>query len=422
MKTSLHITFCIGTSLILFLFSAGIFAQGNTWNKSPENPIISSTPWSSHLFYPAVLFENGLYKMWFCSEIIPFASVGYAESENGIDWTVDEVPVIPGTVGGSWQLCKGPGTVLRINDTLKMWYSGSSDGFNVDLAIGYAYYDENSMEWIVHPDPVLDGDPGTWDAEGAVQPVVYHDGSTYHIWYHGFENPSVFAPCGIGYAHSTDGINWTKEGDSPVIPTGPSGSFYSTWIIPNSALYMMNQTRENEFMMWFSGWDGESPFTMKIGYATSPNGIDWTVQNNNQCVLDLGLPGSWESTQVRMAGVLHHNDTLRMWYTGMESGMLSGKIGYAWCEHPVVGIPEEHKAVYTSTIYPNPAGDQFSIITDQDIKVTLLEIIDLQGKVILHRETVDNSVSMNVSDFPKGLYLARLYTNKGVEVQKLIIQ
>ena len=98
-----------------------------------------------------------------------------------------------------------------------------------------------------------------------------------------------------------------------------------------------------------------------------------------------------------MAGVLHHNDSLRMWHTGMESGISSGKIGYAWCEYPVVGIPEEHKAVYTPTVYPNPASENFSIITAPGTKVILLEIVDAQGKVVMHQEVDDRDESLNIS-------------------------
>lgn len=203
----------------------------------------------------------------------------------------------------------------------------------------------------------------------------------------------------------------------------------ATCIIPNSALYMMNQSGENEFRMWFSGWDGlMSPFNMRIGYATSPDGIDWTVQNENLCVLDVGAPGSWDSKEARMAGVMHYNDTLRMWYTGMEtSGWSTAKIGYAWCHSPIAGEAETPFRPMVD-IYPNPCSN-FTNLTYSAEGAGQFEIglYDITGrkirkiaKKIMQADSYEKL--LDLSDFNPGIYLIKIQFQDKVLTKKLIKQ
>jgi len=424
MKTSLHCKLLLIGVIVQFLFSVNSNAQWKPWHKLSDNPVITQSPWTNNAFYPIVLCEDDIYKMWFSSGSNGFTSIAYAESMNGIDWEVDSFPVIEGDEGGDWQIHKGPGAVLRVNDTLKMWYTGSSDGFNIDLAIGYAYFDESSSRWVVRPDPVLEkGALGSWDAQGVVNPVAYYDGSMYYMWYHGFENPSLYAPCGIGQATSTDGINWTKNSMNPLmIPE--LGTFYSTWNMPNSLLY-----REDEYQMWFSGWDGiQSPWHMKIGYATSPNGLTWTVQNDRLCVLDVGPSGSWDSGEARMASVQEYNDTLRMWYVGMPSGIgFSGsKIGYAWQDIPVGINQNDISFSLRASISPNPCRDYACLKYDKsyigDMKIELYDISGNLIQVLMDgvKPVGDHTYAINMLNNPDGLYLVKIYTENHIETLKLV--
>jgi len=73
-------------------------------------------------------------------------------------------------------------------------------------------------------------------------------------------------------------------------------------------------------------------------------------------------------------------------------------------------------------LYPNPACTTVSLVLQPDTKVTFLEIINIQGKPIMHEEVRSNNLSYNVSHFPKGLYVIRIHTSKGIEVKKLVIQ
>jgi len=88
-----------------------------------------------------------------------------------------------------------------------------------------------------------------------------------------------------------------------------------------------------------------------------------------------------------------------------------------------VGIADRSDESNLNTqVYPNPASNTISLVSQPGIEVTSLEIIDIQGKVVMHQKVTNNNLSFNVSCFTKGLYFIRIHTSKGIEVKKLVVQ
>lgn len=73
--------------------------------------------------------------------------------------------------------------------------------------------------------------------------------------------------------------------------------------------------------------------------------------------------------------------------------------------------------------YPNPASDRLTI-SWQDAEVKRIELLDLQGRVvsISAPRSVRRSVVLELSDYPPGVYFARLTTKLGTSTQKIIVQ
>ena len=64
----------------------------------------------------------------------------------------------------------------------------------------------------VPQNPILSPGPDSWDSIRAWQQAIFFDGYEYKMWYTGY-NGSKFQ---IGFAKSSDGINWTKN-NNPVV-------------------------------------------------------------------------------------------------------------------------------------------------------------------------------------------------------------
>ena len=98
--------------------------------------------------------------------------------------------------------------------------------------------------------------------------------------------------------------NWMKNPNNPVLIPGGSGSWDETSSIVNTILF-----HENIYKMWYEGDKG-------IGFATSPDGIDWTKDTLNNPVLEPGLSGSWDEMGINNASVLIKDNIYHMCYTG----------------------------------------------------------------------------------------------------------
>ncbi|MCB2222020.1 MAG: T9SS type A sorting domain-containing protein [Bacteroidetes bacterium] len=341
------------------------------WVKNENNPVLSGTPgnWNQYARQPVVLFEDSIFKLWYLGSYGTNYQVGYAESEDGISWTLEDDPVIPSGQPGDWDRNKGPQTVLRINDTLKMWYHASPDpNFSIDFAIGYAW-SLNGLEWNLNPEPVLEkGVTGSWDESLVYSPHVYYDGTQYHMWYSGSMNNASYDQ--VGYAVSNDGINWTKDDiNNPVIELGDPGTWYDTWVIAGPVFKCNNGI----FQMWFGGDDGS--YTYRIGFATSPDKIHWTIHNDLEPVLDVGNPGEWDEKSVHSPTVILHDGIYKIWYGGRNISNI-WKTGYAESNSPILRVPSQYPTIQDAI---DAACDGNTVLVDQG---TYYENINFNGKAI----------------------------------------
>lgn len=187
-------------------------------------------------------------------------------------------------------------------------------------------------KWVkFYGNPVFQpGPPGSWEEKSVDCFSIGYFFGQYMMWYVGTpENLS----CQIGLATSPDGIHWTKHPENPVIRVGPKGSWDESILICQSVLY---DKEENLFKMWYIGGTPEGVFS--IGLATSPDGAHWTKYPGNP-VLRVTEP--WEGTVMEAFTVLKTKEGYKIWYGGNDLSRDKASIGYAtspdginWTKHP----------------------------------------------------------------------------------------
>ena len=242
------------------------------------------------------------------------ATAFITQSYSQILWTKDpENPVLKRGANGTWDDVQVGSPFIIYDGALYHMWYNGNDGSNTN--IGYASSTDR-IDWVKHPTPVLNhGSAGSWDNLYILHPTVYFDGNTYHMWYTG-SNGSVSQ---IGYATSPDSINWTKYSGNPVLPLGEAGSWDDQNVNTPEVLFI-----DGVFHMWYAGFDGGHE---QIGHATSHNGIDWEKDTLNP-VLKVGMTGSWDNANVSQPSVLFDGTMFHMWYGGGSD--FSWKIGYAY--------------------------------------------------------------------------------------------
>lgn len=392
------------------------------WHKYENNPVMEGPDaWYDECWNPQVIEESGTFKMWFSARASGDpTSIGYAESTDGIDWVVSDHPVIPAGMPGSWDRYREAGNVINVNDTLKMWYSGSSDDFVYNISIGYAWSVDN-IEWHVLDTAVLKkGEPGSWEETGVFMPCIHFDGETYHMWYHGFTNAGPYDPGSIGYATSPDGINWTRDTlNNPVLSIAPQ-TFFSAWIIPNCVLYL-----NDEYQLWFTG-KSEQNSHFRIGYANSADGINWTVQNDSLPVLNVGLIGEWDDQWVCYSSVIFHDDMYKMWYHGRH--MSIDRIGYATQGYVSVNaLPTSCPAIDIVALSPNPCSEvtcmQYKVAGNRYLKTDLFGVDGRMIRTINEGRYADGIYrnKIDVGDLPAGIYFVRMQSGDETITKKMVI-
>ncbi|NBD34649.1 MAG: hypothetical protein GVY30_01465, partial [Chloroflexi bacterium] len=252
-------------------FGLATSGDGINWTKAADNPVYTTTDHWGHVSYPFVLKDGATFKLWYAGD----GAIYYGESIDGLTWDVDtSVPVLESTEGAWDEAGVSAPFVLQLGPTdYRMWYQAEyRDG------IGYAT-STNGISWTKHLTPVLTpGGTGAWDETGVGDPNIWFDGGAYHMWYVGIWQ--------VGYATSTDGINWTKSVNNPVFLPGDSGAWDDVDIAAPNVLF-----DQGEYRMWYAGYGG-SDFKWQRGYAVSPDGIIWSKHEENP-ILTAGNGGEW---------------------------------------------------------------------------------------------------------------------------------
>src|SRR3989454_4363829 len=154
------------------------------------------------------------------------------------------------------------------------------------------------------------GPPSSPDNSGARAASVMKDGTTYRMWYTGYDGARLR---GL-YATSSDGLIWTRRGVAINVLTAP----YNFDLIAGTSVIKEGST----YRMWFSGgyWGG-GPFGelwARIYYAESTDAVSWTIRG---VAFDLSPPGSWDDHGLELPSVAHVGTGLYyLYYIGWTGG------------------------------------------------------------------------------------------------------
>jgi hypothetical protein len=410
-------------TLIHLTFSLQICAQID-WTPYSYNPVSDSLfdPNAVKISRPSVVFDDNTYHMWYSrAESEGPENMGYATSPDGKSWTFVEAPVLTTypepTRFDSYHACEG--WVIEDGLTLKMWYRG--DGLNM-ANIGFAW-SLDGLLWYKEDGPGIDGSVYDYlmdvsKAFAVTSPCVMKDEGTYHMWYTRIVAPPHISR--IGYATSTDGLEWNKVHGSgmggAVLDWGNLGSFDEASVSWPAVI-----KTETGFMMWYAGLDRELTPTLRLGCATSPDGKTWTKVEGN------GTKGACFD-EAHFVSVIEKEGFYQMWY-GIDS---QKSVNYATSgntavnqNHPV--LPIQFKLEQN---YPNPFNTttQLTFILEKSQAVSL-QILNTQGRILetLFEGFINqgrHQFSFNAHHLTSGVYICHLQCNntKGKKIKMLLIK
>lgn len=427
---------------LLFEGSISLFAQ-TQWTKDVNNPVLKRDTILTNLPNDIIAIsdcwvvkEGSTYKMWYTcggmnypADTLLRSRLCYATSSNGINWNkYNGNPILDVSYTGGWDsLGAETASVIidsfaPISERYKMWYAGQYyNDYRYD--IGYAF-SADGINWTKHSGPVLQvGSFAQWDNGFLEGPSVIKDGNTYKMWYCGYDasvnGNTTDGHANIGYATSSDGINWIKHPSNPILITG-----INSW----DSIYVQDPhviKQGSIYHMWFGGGSNASLYDQQVGYASSADGINWIKSPLNP-VLERGNAGEWDATVASFPSVIDDTGQYKMWYTGKDVDPLPPnsldyywEIGYATAS--VTDIDDINNDSFT--LFPNPFSLWTTIKIAEIVNDATLTVYNLTGQQVKQIKNISGqTIIMHRDNLPCGVYFIRLtQDNKTLTTDKIII-
>jgi predicted GH43/DUF377 family glycosyl hydrolase len=200
------------------------------------------------------------------------------------------------------------------------------------------------------------GSPGSWNGTPAAKGIIFGHGlwddPEYKLYLGGY-NGSRFS---IGLVTSP-GLDsgWVYHPNNPLL-TGAPGEWDEIGV--GNAMVIKD---EGIYKMWYTGIANDPGRTERIGYATSPDGINWTKYENNP-VMDTTPGGAWEDKGVWTPYVIKQDSIYKMWYGGFkDENIVPHSIGYATSPDGIAWVKAAENPVLTYSNLPG-TWDQYIVM------------------------------------------------------------
>ena len=273
--------------------------DGINWEKYGNNPVLSPSPGDWDVSYIAAngsaVFWNG--KIFYFYQGVDrhgTTNIGLALSEDGFTFKKLPQPVLAPGPNHTWDSADvGDPYVITKGGILYMYYLGQNDKLVQRLGVARS---EDGIRWEkLISNPVLDvGAVGTFDENGLGEPSVAHVPPYFYLIYTGrdaSENRN------IGYAISTDGVNWKKMSIHGLLSSDQRGQ-WASHVVCDTTLLAMGQ---GKFLVWFGGGDKQEAAQNLNGDV----GLLILDLGQNRHMAEFDANADWEGIPAKPSDILH---------------------------------------------------------------------------------------------------------------------
>ncbi|MBI4225654.1 hypothetical protein HY612_00910 [Candidatus Roizmanbacteria bacterium] len=295
--------------------------------KSPSNPL----PFTNNFqnwnevgqYQPSVIFDNGIYKMWYASNSGSQFKIIYAVSPNAINWARQNLlDLYPGFDNHDPAILKTQNgftlffvaSTNRGSQNFKIYKIDSPDGIN---------FDTNSRLLVLQPSNNL-------ETNAVSSPFVIYENATYYLFYLCWGSQG-FRIC---LTTSTDGNQWQRCQNNPIISEISDGPTILT--------------KEGKHYLFF-----QSP--LGVRQAESSDNLSCSMTwSNFQTVLQEAIIGP---------SILENQNILYLYYSGFEQPGLTINLATSGVQvSPTPTITPSPTLTQTPTPTPTPKSIKNKIV------------------------------------------------------------
>lgn len=213
-----------------------------------------------------------------------------------------------------------PSSIIKKDDRYLLYYVGFQRTQKVPYMLfpGLAISSDGKEFKRYSESPIIDRTSKYYLSFAA--PFVLNDNGVYKMWLWIGKNwvtikNKKYLSATIGYAESTDGVQWKILSGNCIVPKAPEEfSVGRPWILKEKSTYKMYYSIRYVEKLY------------RIGYAESVDGINWT-RKDEEIGIDVSTEG-WDSEMICYPSVIKVNDRTYMFYNGNNNG----ETGFGWAE------------------------------------------------------------------------------------------
>lgn len=241
--------------------------DGYKWTLQTKEPVFSLAQGHIGLYNGPNLFvtsalveEDGTWVLYYYNiqggDFEGIQTIGRATAPAPLGpWTPDPEPVLNLGPSGAWDARQVTSpNVLKTENGYVMYYEGSGQKSMIGMAtssdgVNWVKYDDpaTTEALFAESDPILVPEAGAWDSKRTLDPNVVATETGWVMVYTSTGGSKKFnaGPFEFGYATSSDGIQWTKAAENPIL----SSNNHPTW----NGVYLVTLVRQADD--WFLYFD-----------------------------------------------------------------------------------------------------------------------------------------------------------------------
>jgi predicted GH43/DUF377 family glycosyl hydrolase len=270
---------------------------------------------------PFVFSHDGLFYMTY----IGFDGTGYqtglASSKNLVEWKklgciLKRDPVSPITrfnIAMNWivreNALASPGKVRKVQGRfLGVFHAYPNAGYESGPAVIGLCWSDDLMHWEIGDIVLRPEDGAEWERGGLYKPCLVEDAGTFYLFYNAKNTDKRWREQ-TGVATSRDLKTWTRYRGNPIISNGGAGSWDERFA-SDPAVFRDGKT----WVFYYYSLDakGKARDLLALGKDA------FHAEKVDKILIDVGPPGSVESTYAHKPSVVYHDGALYHFYCAVS--------------------------------------------------------------------------------------------------------